>query len=1034
MSFDFGKECNDFIGCQSESIKTHKPSVYKKEEELISYFLNEKEKDDQPKKLSKVINIIEDCIKLEHINFISASMTLLSRLTAPKDVKFHKKLTPPTVNNLLEFITSKIKNINCVKYILIILRHLYEEYPYIKTQIIPIVLKYFTGEETNLIAYGALTHNNALKIISNIINDIINKNIEFNDEQKNKFLLIIIDLIDETQDPRNLKLIFDFVPKLSLFIDKNILENHTKDIFECLIGFFPINFNAKDTRNVKKEEIVTEGELTNLLNNLLSQEIFNEYLFEEIDLDEYKNSSDLLLLYQSIIKNYSYELLSKYYTKIVGYILTTLENNNEEFLNIQCFITYKAFLEKYHPYDKNIEQTWNKLYDNIFSDNIKTMTVGKDMICPIITYDTQNIYIQKSIELFIKMISLYSFNLNKCMILKLSNSVIFFILNKKNINEYENKYISAFNVLKDNKKLLLNIIKEKKHYENNSINCDNNSNDSMTISNTNKFIIIADILTGIITKVQKLEIFEIEEKKEIFDIIYKYYINEFNIDIETEKDIDHLCILLVELSKNIEKNEDVFYDKIKEIFLLKNKKSYYLIKQIFKLSENITLKKRIISDMIKNIETNDDIKELLIDILSYEKNNIAKEELLNELNEQLEKIIINHIKDKTYNSFINGIINNMNISNVNKIAQFIINILISNKINDNNNSSSSFSDSKQLFFMLNNFIKILIKKQKEKKIIDVSTIENLYNNIKTLYLKLIEENIIKNNEKNNILICIKKLFKHCSFEFRAKVINEMISSKLKSDNNNKIYNDIKNEEYISSLINYIIKNYDSLINEKMICDSYDDLLITKIFNEINAMEPSNKKIFEKSKLFMAKNISEKLRNKLLINLKNYYSSINNDNNNFLNILMNIYNSLPLEEQNNYLDILFRLYIECINKKINPIQSIFNLRKIIININPKETLKYLNLIKIYPLCINIINIINDITFNENNQLIKIEGIKLIGVLSGFIQDEWETEDKKLVIYNLRKCFLNDKKRKVRYATGIILNILNCTSPMISLLNQ
>ena len=207
MSFDFGKECIDFIGCQSESIKSHKQSVYKKEPELIANFYEEK--DEQVKKLSKLINIIEDSIKTEHINFISASMVLLSRLTSPKDKKYQKKLTPPTVNNLLEYITPKLKNINCVKYVVIILRSLYEEYPYIKDQIIPIVLKYFTGEETNLIAYGVLTHNNALKIICNIIDDLIKGDVKFNNEQNNKFLLIIIDLIDETQDPRNLKIIFD---------------------------------------------------------------------------------------------------------------------------------------------------------------------------------------------------------------------------------------------------------------------------------------------------------------------------------------------------------------------------------------------------------------------------------------------------------------------------------------------------------------------------------------------------------------------------------------------------------------------------------------------------------------------------------------------------------------------------------------------------------------------------------------------------------------------------------------------------------
>ena len=321
MSLDFGKECIDFIGCQSEAIKSKKESVYKKENELINDFLDEKNKDEQVKKLSKLINIIDDFIKTEHINFITASMILLSKLTAPKEEKLQKKLIPSAVNNVLEYITSKFKNITCVKFIIKILKSLYEEYPYIKEQIIPIVLKYFTGEETNLIAYGTITHNNSLKIISNIINDLIENNISFTEEQKNKFLLIVIDLIDETQDPRNLKLIFEFIPKLSLCMDKNILEKYSQKIFECLFGFFPINFNSKDNKNIKKDDLITEEELTKLLNNLLSQEIFNKYLFENIEPEDYQNSSDLLLLYQSVIKNYSYKSLSKYYDNIINYIL-----------------------------------------------------------------------------------------------------------------------------------------------------------------------------------------------------------------------------------------------------------------------------------------------------------------------------------------------------------------------------------------------------------------------------------------------------------------------------------------------------------------------------------------------------------------------------------------------------------------------------------------------------------------------------------------------------------------------------------------
>ena len=151
--------------------------------------------------------------------------------------------------------------------------------------------------------------------------------------------------------------------------------------------------------------------------------------------------------------------------------------------------------------------------------------------------------------------------------------------------------------------------------------------------------------------------------------------------------------------------------------------------------------------------------------------------------------------------------------------------------------------------------------------------------------------------------------------------------------------------------------------------------------------------------------------------------------------MNLYNSITKEEKEKNLDILFTLNIECINKKINPIQSIFNLRKILINSNPKEIFKLTDLFNIYTLSKNIINIIKDEEYNNGEQATKIEGIKLIGILSGFIQDEeWKNEQKKLIIFYLKKYFLNDKKRRVRYATGIVLNLLSCINNKISFFNE
>ena len=1017
MSFDFSKECIDFIGCQSEAIKNKKESVYKKENELINNFLDENNKDEQPKKLSKLINIIDDFIKTEHINFITASMVLLSRLTAPKDDKFKNKLIPQTVNNVLEYITSKFKNINCVKFIIKILRSLYEEYPYIKEQIIPIVLKYFPGEETNLIAYGVITHNNSLKIISYIIDDLIEKKISLVDEQKEKFISIVVDLIDETEDPRNLKIIFNFVPKLSLCIDKNILEKYAKKIFDCLFGFFPINFNSKDVKNAKNEDLVTEEELTKSLNNLLSQELFSKYLFESIDLDDFKNSSDLLLLYQSVIKNYSYELLSQNYDKIINYILTTLENNEEEFLTIECFITYKSFLEKYHPYDSHIDSTFNKLYDYIFSDKEKIMTIGKDMICPLITYDKQNKYLTKCIELFIKMISLYSFDLNKYMLVKLANSIIFFFLKKKNEKEYEQEYINALNILKQNNKLILNLIKDKKYYSiNNGINCDN-----IKLTNNNLFIIIADIITGLISKINAIEIFELNDKKEVFNIVYNYYINEINVDYDKEKDIEHICILLVELSNNINMKNDLYNNSIK-LFHENNKKANYLLKQLYDMSEDINFKKNIIKDMIINIEKNDDAKNLIIELLSLKKDNNEKIEIIKDFNNELKEIIISHINDNNYNSFIDNIIPYIDDLYIIQIIEYIINFIPMQEENMH----------KSLSIKLQNLLKIYFKKSKNaNKNINKEKIEELYKKVKAIYDKTNNEN------KVYILFSLKNLFKYCTSEFKGKIIDEIILSKFKLDNkDNRIYPDIKIEPYISSIINYVLKNYEILFEQKIIKDiSFDDKLILKIFEEINSMEKQDKKVFEKSLLFKIKNISEKIKDKLLITFKKYYSSKSNENNQFLNLLMNLYNSITKEEKEKNLDILFTLNIECINKKINPIQSIFNLRKILINSNPKEIFKLTDLFNIYTLSKNIINIIKDEEYNNGEQTTKIEGIKLIGILSGFIQDEeWKNEQKKLIIFYLKKYFLNDKKRRVRYATGIVLNLLSCINNKISFFNE
>ena len=68
------------------------------------------------------------------------------------------------------------------------------------------------------------------------------------------------------------------------------------------------------------------------------------------------------------------------------------------------------------------------------------------------------------------------------------------------------------------------------------------------------------------------------------------------------------------------------------------------------------------------------------------------------------------------------------------------------------------------------------------------------------------------------------------------------------------------------------------------------------------------------------------------------------------------------------------------------------------------------------------------------MIKIEGIKLIGILTCLINaDDWDKKEKNIIMFNLKRYFLNDKKRNVRYTTGIVLNLLGCTKPKISFYN-
>ena len=68
------------------------------------------------------------------------------------------------------------------------------------------------------------------------------------------------------------------------------------------------------------------------------------------------------------------------------------------------------------------------------------------------------------------------------------------------------------------------------------------------------------------------------------------------------------------------------------------------------MSDDINFKKIIIKDMVNNIEKNEDAKILLIDLISLEKNNDKKIELLKNFNKEIKEIILSHIQDNNYDS------------------------------------------------------------------------------------------------------------------------------------------------------------------------------------------------------------------------------------------------------------------------------------------------------------------------------------------------------------------------------------------------
>ena len=922
----------------------------------------------------------------DYLNKNNQTVYKESALTILQKITSLSKFSPEIFDIIYNIILPCFEDITIVPNVIELLYSLFKTYSNEReNKLIPLILNKFKGEVLNIPAYSQSTRHFALLIILELLKE--KEYFNNNDKNQTELINIIIDCIDEEKDPRNLLLTFQIVKELIFFISNtNLIKTYSKNLYEIISGYYPINFEPP--KNIKNP--ITAKELSDKLNEAISLEIFAEYFFDDINNYDINSVGDILNTLQIISKNYSKNLLNKYYENIFNFIFTNIINNNDEIIHIECLVTLKIFfknflIENNNNNNTNFNNDFNNLIDKLFyeKNNIKEAFDAKDILCIIIEYDNENKFIINIINAIIKLISLFLFNNKNLHFLKISNSLLFFILKKENIQEnIENEMIE---ILKKNKNMFLSLINNINN-ENNENNENNNNND-----NINYFSNVINILSALCLKIKEnKKLFEIDEIKEIYNKIKNIYYNINYINNENNnKNFEQISFCLNEFSKKLNINlfkeiENEYYKNNKFI----NNKIYFLIKLFLKEINNNN-NENIINFIFNNIENNS-IQNILKEYLNNINNNkINKENIiyLNKYKNLFENIIINHMNDNNYFDLIYIILSsNLNI-NYNKIIQLIL---------KNNLSLNSLK-----------FLKISITKLNSN---EIKENEELFYTFQSYYLEN-NNNLEINEIQKQLLKCIKKILD------KFNTNNESIKNYIKNNINknlDQIYsNQLKINEFqlkenlYSIFINFLIKNCNKNEIEEI------KKLIEIIINKISLSNNEYSNIFESSKLFKIKNINEDILDFILLKLKSFYKQRK-----FINLILNIYYN---NKNNDNLDIILLLNVECILQKINIKKTLLIFKKLLID--NKNSNKFNNNIS----CdyFQIINIIIDYLKENNNKLdsnFKIECLKLIGIIKDFMsQENLENFEKVLIITSSLKKFLNDKKRKVRKICGIVINI-------------
>lgn len=145
----------------------------------------------------------------------------------------------------------------------------------IHEELFPKILENFDSEKFNVPAYYQETRFYSLKILLLCLEKFNGKKF-FNNKQV-EFLQIVLDAIEGEKDPRNILIKFEICAKICKFLDKKLIKDYSKTIFNTLEIYYPIEF----TPPKNSPERITAEDLINGLNEAFgSNENYIESLIE----------------------------------------------------------------------------------------------------------------------------------------------------------------------------------------------------------------------------------------------------------------------------------------------------------------------------------------------------------------------------------------------------------------------------------------------------------------------------------------------------------------------------------------------------------------------------------------------------------------------------------------------------------------------------------------------------------------------------------------------------------------------------------